>query len=395
MTAIEKKMLAFFEKNLDRLFLFCILISGFIIRYAKRKYISWDMEQCLLPWYYEIKALGGLKSLSVQTGDYGCLYQFLIAIMTYIPLEPVLLYKSLSCIFDYVLAFSVSELLSACGAVKRFDKVYNIAVGVVLFLPTVIMNSAIWGQCDSVYVSFCILAILFLNKKKYRNMYIMLGIAFAFKLQTIFIVPFFILYYLVKKDHSILGYLWTFLVFELSGLPAFLMGRGILAPFQIYFFQAKEYRHMWMNTWSFWQLAGDDYATFKTVAVSLTVIILAIVIYVYMKRGSGLETPEEMIAVAAWMVWTCVVFLPAMHERYAYLLDMLLVSLVFINRRYLFFGMAAIGGSVIGYSSSLYDLHVMSLEMNIIYLTFYFIYTGKMMENIRFGGRQNEENKQG
>ncbi|MBR1470024.1 MAG: DUF2029 domain-containing protein, partial [Lachnospiraceae bacterium] len=107
----------------------------------------------------------------------------------------------------------------------------------VLFLPTVVMNSSMWGQCDSIYSSFCILALIFLLKKSYRRAYIMLGIAFSFKLQTVFIIPFFLTYYSVKKDHSIFLYLWTVLVLELSGIPSYLMGRDISAPFQIYFFQ--------------------------------------------------------------------------------------------------------------------------------------------------------------
>ena len=57
-----------------------------------------------------------------------------------------------------------------------------ITYALVLIIPTVMLNSGMWGQCDSIYTTFVILALYFLVKEKYSLSFIMLGISFAFKL---------------------------------------------------------------------------------------------------------------------------------------------------------------------------------------------------------------------
>ena len=219
----------------------------------------------------------------------------------------------------------------------------------------------------------------------------MLGIAFSFKLQTVFIIPFFLTYYSVKKDHSIFLYLWTVLVLELSGIPSYLMGRDISAPFQIYFFQVGEYKDMWMNTWSFWQFAGDNYGLYSKIAIILTAVLLGVMMYTYKKKkNGGLKNMEEMLAAAVWMSWTCVVFLPAMHERYAFLTDLMLLALVFVNKKYLYFVVAAILGSIIRYGAFFSDVEINSLELNALYMAFYFVYTGNMIKKY-FREEMNDE----
>lgn len=63
-----------------------------------------------------------------------------------------------------------------------------------------ILNLSVWGQCDSIYVTFVIWTIYFLYKEKYRKAFIFLGIAFAFKLQAVFIMPIVFYMYFTKKN---------------------------------------------------------------------------------------------------------------------------------------------------------------------------------------------------
>ncbi|MBR6909140.1 MAG: hypothetical protein IKN35_02485, partial [Lachnospiraceae bacterium] len=63
------------------------------------------MEGYLLGWFGQIEQLGRIHALNTQVGNYSVAYQTLIAIMTYININPLYQYKMLSVIFDYVLAF--------------------------------------------------------------------------------------------------------------------------------------------------------------------------------------------------------------------------------------------------------------------------------------------------
>ena len=56
-----------------------------------------------------IKNGGGLTALNEQVGDYGLLYQTIIALFTYVDANPVYLYKSFSVIFDFLLALSIAS----------------------------------------------------------------------------------------------------------------------------------------------------------------------------------------------------------------------------------------------------------------------------------------------
>lgn len=77
--------------------------------------------------------------------------------MTYVEMNPVYLYKLLSVIFDFLLANSFAYFVVNSGTMTDFrgkDKFFCLSYAFSLFLPTVIMNSAFWGQCDSIYTFF-------------------------------------------------------------------------------------------------------------------------------------------------------------------------------------------------------------------------------------------------
>lgn len=63
----------------------------------------------------------------------------------------------------------------------------------VLFLPTVVLNGAYWGQCDSIYAAFALLGIYFaLSRAPGGPGMACIAVSFAFKLQAVFIMPIFV-----------------------------------------------------------------------------------------------------------------------------------------------------------------------------------------------------------
>lgn len=166
------------------------------------------------------------------------------------------------------------------------------------------------------------------------------------KLQAVFIFPF-VVYYVVSGWNDQKERLWGLLfipgVSLLCGLPAVFYGRPIWAGISIYLEQTDTYHSMSLNMPNIWLLLQADYEHYKIPAILLTMCILAAGLFaVWILRIRILEA-QPFMDFAIWSVWTVVMFLPAMHERYAYMLDVLLVAAaLWKGERYGFFAVSAV-----------------------------------------------------
>ncbi len=391
-------MLKYEKKSVDWLIekkniIFFVFISAFsiFIRLFGLKHISFDMEYYLIPWFEEIMSLGKIKALSAQVGNYNIIYQTIIALITYLPVSPVYSYKFISIFFDFLLAFSSALLVVRIiePGDKIFSLKFNIVYSIVLCIPTIILNSSIWGQCDSIYTCMVILALLFLFEKKYVKAFLLLGLGFAFKLQTVFILPFFIAIYLYRRDFSFIFFLFSIFIFWLTGLPGFIQGRSISAPFEIYLSQAYEMPGMWFGYPSFWMIIGDDYTFLGKIAVLFVVILCGLAFYCIISNIKNVDSAESFLNTAAWFVWTCVLFLPKMRDRYSYMLDVILILLTFINYKYIYFSSGALLLSMISYGKALYVnpqyLPKSAAVTNLILYILFSVYIIKKETNKNFG----------
>lgn len=59
---------------------------------------------------------------------------------------------------------------------------------------------------------------------------------------------------------------------------------------------------------------GNDYEWLKTAAIVMAAGICGMGLYIIMKRKLDCSRPENFVSIASWFIWTCVLFLPAMHE---------------------------------------------------------------------------------
>ena len=60
---------------------------------------------------------------------------------------------------------------------------------VTLYLPTVLLNGSYWGQCDSIYAAFAVLALDQALRDRPSVSMVLFACSFAFKLQAVFILP--------------------------------------------------------------------------------------------------------------------------------------------------------------------------------------------------------------
>lgn len=395
MKKAEQKMLEFISKHIDFVVIVAISVLGALVRYSLRTYISGDMNSFLLPWYDEIKPLG-LKALSKQVGDYNIMYQFLIAVMTYIPINAVAGYKILSIGFDYILAVVVAFIVYQITNHSKSKATW--AYACVLMSPLVFLNSSCWGQCDVIYTTFLFLALLAMMKKRYNWMMVAFGISFAFKLQAVFLLPFFLFVYFMKREFSLLKFVIIPLTLLASGLPGVIAGRSIFDIFRIYMNQTSSYPKIQMNYPSAWCIVvnselgdSDIFFSIKRVAILITISILLMLFY-YWIRNKVEMTEYNLIYIAFLTCYTCVLFLPTMHERYGYTYEILAILIALIQKksRVLLVGLLAI--TIVIYGNYLFGLgQPISQYFSFANLGVYFAYIYLLNKEMTQKVNANEE----
>lgn len=371
MSKIERKVCEILIAYRNPIFFVVISVLAFLIRLPGLDFVSKDMDLYVLKWFNEIIEFGQLNSMGLRIGDYNVFFQFLLTLLTYIDVEPLYLVKSIQLIFDFFLAFVGALFISD---IKNHSKTYFLCIYTfILFCPTIFINSSVWGQCDSIYCTFLLLTIYCLYKEKFTLSFVFYGLAFAFKLQAIFLLPFVIIYYFYKKSFSILNLLISIIIYWGVNSIGLFWGRSIWEPFLVYKSQINLHKEMWMNFPSFWQLIGNNYHTFSIIAIILTIAIMGVILLLVLNGRIKIDTPSEFLEVCVLCLWTVLLFLPAMHERYVYLLDLVIFFLAVINKKYIKYAACCLIMSCMSYGFYLFNTFVLSWHA-LIYFIFYLLF---------------------
>ncbi len=317
------------KKYNGEIFLVFISLLALVPRFIFADFISRDMKYCLLPWHLEFLQLDLKGALTAQVGNYNFLYQLIIYFLTKIPGDAIYKYKFLSGLFDYVLACGVFVFVREISGEKKA----MIAYAVTLFLPTVWVNSCVWGQCDSIYSSLIVWSLFLLYKNKAGSSMCLLGLALAFKLQTVFILPFYAFYYIfgvINKQKRVRIYHFAIIpgTVLVSALPNIIAGRSVLDLVRVYLKQTETYKFISYNYPSVWNLWHLDFKEDLFWVLAFTCLILIILMVWFLKAGT-LVTGKHFLWCAFILSYACVLFLPSMHERYGFLYEILAVVLAF------------------------------------------------------------------
>ena len=207
-----------------------LFVLALVLRGALYHIITPDYTMFVSQWYDFIRTHGGFAAMQYNFSNYNPPYLYLIALATYLPIPKLIALKSISVVFDVVLALFTYLILRL-----KYPRSYLPMVGatVMLFTPTVFLNSAAWGQCDAIYASFCLGSLYFLLKRRWGWACVFFGLAIAFKLQAIFFLP--VLLLIVLKRALPVRYLALIpAVFLLLLAPALLAGRDVRSLLSVY-----------------------------------------------------------------------------------------------------------------------------------------------------------------
>jgi Gpi18-like mannosyltransferase len=208
-----------------------LVVAALVLRWSLFDVVSGDYRSFLSSWYAHLASSGGFAGLADEFSNYNTPYLALLAALTYLPVDPLVGIKAISVLFDLVLAFFAYRIVR----VVRPDSAWlpTILTGIVLFLPTVVMNGGAWAQCDSIYGSMILASLYFLITRRPWVATVFFGIAFAFKLQVIFFLPVLVLVLILNR-----GRLRTLLAAPAAFLamlvPALIAGRSLLSQLAVY-----------------------------------------------------------------------------------------------------------------------------------------------------------------
>lgn len=326
---IEAKITDFIQKHITMLYLEAITILGLYIRFLLREHVSADLTTFLRPWMQKLIENGGIAALKLDIGDYNPPYLTILAILSYIPMDDVILIKIPSVIFDFFLAaFTAYFVWRYLGEKSKAVFLYTILI----LNPLAIINSAYWGQCDVIYASFLVLCILFCMREKYFAAFLLFGISYAFKQQALFLLPVLIVLYVQKKQISLLHFLLIPLMDFILCLPAIMAGRPIGNILSIYLSQRGKYERMSLKYYNIWYYFPGPYKEFSQIAVLFTLAVIGTGAYWVLKKQIDLKG-HKLFYFSIWVIYSCCMFLPEMHERYGYAMEILLIIYAVLYRK--------------------------------------------------------------
>lgn len=286
---------------------------------------SGDYHQFLRGWVAAIRQNGGLASVGLDLGDYMPPYFYLLALLSYLPFRDLFLIKLLSCAADVILAFFVMRLVE----LKYPDGFAGpAAYAAVLFLPSVFLNSAAWGQCDAIYTAALVACVYYFALGKEKSAVAAFSVAFVFKLQAVFLAPF-VLLMLLKGRLRARNLLIFPAVYLLAILPAALMGRDFLSLLTVYFRQAGQYDLISMYLPNLYTWFPEHTAPWVSTLAVLAAGALVLLSLWYLCRREFAFTDGMTVSLALYFVLLIPYFLPHMHERYFYPADVLSVAFAF------------------------------------------------------------------
>lgn len=370
-------------KIVDVLFVFCIWILSWIIRFKMVPVESPDYYGFLEKWMDEIKANHGFLSLNKEISNYTSPYMYFMCLVSELTPNSLLGLKCISYIFDYLASFV------AFGIVYHIT--YSIrksmlAMGLILLSPAVLIDSAYYCQCDIIYSALILYAFFYFLKNNSKYCLIFVGLAFSFKLQALFFLPFIIIMWLKNNTVKLIHFLYIPAVYIIMQIPAIMMGRNAKDILLLYFDQADYYPWGTLRYPNIYYLL-DETMTNQHHMKEITnagsyfcIALLGLVAY-YMYSKHFRMTAKIQLLTIIFTIGIAVYFLPHMHERYGILIDLFLVILVVMDFKYLKLYASYSFVTILCYMPYTLGHEIVKLEYLAIFNGILLVYCGSLLYN--------------
>ena len=365
------------EKSFSIYLSAALLALAFSLRAFCLNYETLDYQNFLKQWVEFFRQNGGFAALSQPVGNYNIPYLYFLALFSYIPASDLYLIKLLSIFFDVLMAWAAMGIVGKLGGslAQRLGIFFT-----VLLLPTVVLNGALWGQCDSIYVALALMSIYWaLDDKPVLSMLAM-TLSFGFKLQAVFVMP--VLAILWMQGKFKLRHFFIFpIAYIVLVLPAVLLGRPFLDTITLYFSQTGSIGSgLNYNSPSvfgiFWNVQNEALAS-KLAIISAFVFMLLILFVCYVNRSR--LSSRAMLAAAVLLAVGIPFLLPHMHDRYFFAGDILTVVMAFACWKYAAVASLCQFASLLGYHAYLKMRYLLPMSYGSWALILVLILAGHML----------------
>ena len=235
----------------------------------------------------------------------------------------------MSFFFEYLLAFYIGKI----AALKtKSNSVIWAAVAIIPILPSIFLNSGYLSQSDAIYSAFVVGSMYFLLIKKHLLSALFLGFAFAFKMQSTIILPF---YFVMMLRGNIKWYYFSIvpIIYLLSILPAWFYGRPMNELLTIYLSQSGSYKYLTLNFPNIYIWISNVYYEPAKIVGIISTALLTLASGFWLSNKNFNFTIEIWVKLAFLSAIIVPFVLPGMHERYMYLGDVLGVLYFLFNRK--------------------------------------------------------------
>ncbi|MBC8619781.1 hypothetical protein H8788_18750 [Parabacteroides faecis] len=318
----------------NKKFLALLILAGLLIKLLMLPFFPepGDYTFFLKPWVEFIRSHGYWQAFRFEFANYSPAYLYFLLGIAKLGGEPLIPIKLVSICFEYVAAWFIGGI-----AYQKYkeDWVRWCALAVVPLLPTVLINSSYWGQCDSVYASFLVGSIYFVLRKRSFLSILFLGISFSFKLQAVLLFPF---YFVLLLKNRVKWYYFLLVpaVYLISLLPAYCAGRPLTELLSVFISQSEYYESLSLQFPNLYMWISDDhYETVKWIGILLTCLFALLTGGLLAKKYRAQLTNNYLVRLALLSAVIFPFLLPGMHERYMYVGDLLAVAyIIYFPRKF-------------------------------------------------------------
>lgn len=342
-----------YQKNYPYVLAVVALAVSLTVRIFSYHIVTADYTASLSHWMDALRA-PGLSAFGELFSNYAPMYLYFLKILTFIPVNELYLIKTLSLIFDILLAVMMVIIVKS-AAPKKYSRAKLFMIGSIAFaIPTLFLNSSVWGQCDSIFTFFTLWSLYLLIKERPYWAAIVFGLAISIKLQAIFFLPVILGYILARKKDYFAVFVIP-LVFLASIVPAWLNGGSFVKLATIYLMQANEFSDLTLFAPSVFAFIGNSVSATSASILSISGQIIAFVSalvmgYLTMQlRRTNQTYGPSLVFLGLVSAIVIPFFLPHMHERYFYLADVLAFSYAWISPKKWYVPVLIISASMFSY----------------------------------------------
>ena len=337
---------------------------AFALRYCFLTYETLDFQDWIAAWIRSLREAGPWKGLGgeIWSCNYNVPYLYFLALIAKSEISDLLLVKLLSIFFDIVLAWAVMRLV---GVLTKGDPVRKLAAFVLtLWLPSVVLNGALWGQCDCIYGAFAVLAVYLALDERPGLSVAAAALSVSFKLQGIFLLPVYFIFLISGRIRW--KHIFIFpATYILSILPAVFAGRGFWELLTLYARNTGSIGDgLNYNSSSMYALPCLDGLSGAAAGRLGIVLAFFFVCGLYAWLVIRLKDVNNRALFGAAVLFAIGVpyFLPHMHDRYFFVADILTLALAVSAPA---FSPVAVGvsfGSLLGYHAYLKMRYLMPMR---------------------------------